>query len=211
MFDWTLPEVLYLALGAIVIGVGGVLATWGIDRLKEHNAIAGWMFITLGALAIGLGGIATSSGWNIRSDREQKRAILISVAREWDLNQTSIEESVLLDSDTLKIDGAAGPMYPRFSKGAAMTAITSGLFDDGERTDSALLVALTLYARSVHSVNVRFDVWEPFNTTNMDGVIRRQKRWVLVRSVRWQEHMEIHTGLNDFLNKNYDWLSDHRL
>jgi hypothetical protein len=48
-------DVLYLIAGALIIGAGGVLSTWGIDNLKEKRVVRGWAIVAAGALTIGAG------------------------------------------------------------------------------------------------------------------------------------------------------------
>jgi len=202
-------DALYLIVGALVIGVGGVFSTWGIDRLKERSAIRGWAIIAFGALIIGAGSYVTGQGLDRRAVRLQKQALIIAVAQEWELNDFEFKNSGLLQGDSLEL-WSIGALYPRFSRDAAIAALSSGQFDAKRPEDSVFLFMTTELARRIRDVNARLDLSDGLITEGLPIEVLVQHRKVVLESVRLKWFLNIHRFADSLLSASYPWLRSYR-
>jgi hypothetical protein len=202
--------VLYLVAGALIIGVGGVVSTFGIDTLKEKRRVRGWVWVTFGALVIGCGSFLTGQGLDYRATRLHKQALIIAVAQEWELNNQEFLDSKLLQGDTAAFRNR-GTLYPRFSRDAAIAALTSGLFDRVQERDSVFLSTIAEVSFMVRDINARLDLsdWLTLQPEVGDSLVALHRKH-LRESVRFKWFLETHLLVDSVLHADYAWLQQYR-
>lgn len=205
MVDFPLLSIISFLLGAIIIGYGGVLATYSIRGLENRNKIKGAFYISLSAIVIGVGGFATSYGWKLKNTYDQKRAIIVSVARELDYNYHLVDRNYLFSRDSTKLRKVA-LFYPRLTTDAAKAALLSGLFSIDNTIDSSLQHLLSEIIFRSDDVNRRFQVSDDFSLSTVDRERVMEHRLLVQNSDLLTWYFNLHRELDSFLVTNYKWL-----
>lgn len=204
---WNFPflSIVYFLFGSLTIGIGGVLATYGIRLLGKSGKTRSAFFITLSAIVIGFGGFTTSYGWKLKDRSDNKRALIYSVARELDYNTQLIYKNHLFTKDSTRLS-SIGLFYPRFTSGAAMAGLLSGVFNSEDEKDSSMQHLLSEIIIRTYDVNRRLEVSDNFSLSESDRERVMEHRLLVQRSVRLKWYLNLHNELDSFLIVNYTWL-----
>jgi hypothetical protein len=151
----------------------------------------------------------TGEGLDRRGARQHKQSLIIAVAQEWELNQFEFKNSGLLQGDSAELV-SIGALYPRFSRDAAIAALTSGLFDAREKDDSLFLYTTTELARRVRDFNARLDVSDWLTLQGVGKEVLASHRRRVLESVRYKFYLNIHHFADSILRSQYPWLKRYR-
>ena len=113
----------------------------------------GWIWVLFGTLLIAVGGVIATHGWNKKTTDDQRRNVLIGIAREVRLNDRMIKEAL----ERVKTWPHRSPTdtfsYEDYRSAQVAAALTSGLLEPDSRHDEELLKALEEYEAAISQFN----------------------------------------------------------
>lgn len=203
-----LDTVLLLTSGTLIIGLEGAISTfayklWEARGVKANAFSKTIVFLVLGALLIGIGGTLSTYGWKVQSNAAEKRAIVISVAKEWMFNSLlhNTNKYLLMDSTAMTSYG----FNPRFKSDALSFALYSHLFSSDDSTDAEFLSVLTAVEQNIYRVNVKLNLTDNLSFATLDREKVAKHRLHVVESEGMKEYLTIHAQLGEYLKTNFPW------
>ena len=139
------------------------------------------LLIAIGAILIAAGGYLATYGWNTRSQEAQKSGMVRSVAAEWLINMSVINDPKFAETDERELSQFV--IFPRMQLTALEGTISSGLFlNEKDRLYLTRAVDLNEF---LTTFNLRLSFTESqmgnnrgdirsFRTTLRDGATRTQ-------------------------------------
>ncbi|MFH2048144.1 MAG: hypothetical protein ABIJ12_01765 [bacterium] len=146
-------------------------------------AIRGWLFIVLGVVLIGIGGVCSTFGWDYINKNGRKLNILISLAREWTINQSHFNSKPLTFTSTSDNIGVKHNAYPRFQTIAFQNVVTSDIINDQE--------LILLCINYIHLANVCNHVF-----SELDSELGKE----IPREIRAQRYLEFNNTFTPLKN-----------
>jgi len=213
-----------IAYGAFLTSLGWFLLAkrkevnkWLKKHIDFMPAIVGEGIITIslcfllitGPRAVGEDGKLTTKGWNLLKSHEQKKALIVGLAREWLLNELyTIRPPMSFDANDPKL-GEKHFMYPQFRTSAQDRILTSELFDMTDRKDKELLSLVATYEEVIKSFNTLL-AWENELCVRFPENVEQQKRKEVYLLIRDKAPLHIHfkrfhKELLKLLEKEYSW------
>src|SRR3972149_10512859 len=171
----------YIIGGAVVIAIGGVLATlgwfqldaWKRDEKSRHKGqhFKGWCFVLLGSAIIGVGGVIVPFGWSMMDDWGKMQNLYHGVVREWEMNTSLLKNDPKFNTKDLEILHSHR-LFPKFRNTAFGNLLNSGLFSSNSQTEKDFLVQIADYEEAVRDINSRLDVSKNYivSTINTEKV-----------------------------------------
>jgi len=166
---------------------------------RSFAVILGLLGITL----VGGGGALTTYAWNEFDRADSKKAIIISVAKEWTFNQNLYGTNPLLMGDSASLRGYE--FYPRFSDPAIRSALMSSLFDMTDSLDNKLLAVLWKMNRVIYDTNNRLQVTDNYSLNNLDRESVAERRRIVIESGRLKWFVNNQETLGEFIKSSYPW------
>jgi hypothetical protein len=127
------------------------------------HAFWGWFWVILGSLLVGTGGSLATFGWNRVTAHDQRRNMIIGVAREANLNGRMIQRAMDLAARWPRRSEAENFSYEVYRSSHIAGAITSGRLDPQDSEDGELLAALEGYDQAVSRFNAALRIVNRFN------------------------------------------------
>lgn len=171
--------------------------------IKSNPRILAVILGLLGITLVGGGGALTTYAWNEFDRADSKKAIIISVAKEWTFNQNLYGTNPLLMGDSASLRGYE--FYPRFSDQAIRSALMSSLFDMTDSLDNKLLAVLWKVKRVIDDTNNRLQVTDNYSLNNLDRESVAERRRIVLESGRLKWFVNNQATLGEFLKVNYSW------
>jgi hypothetical protein len=173
------------------------------------TTIVGLLSVAVGLVLVGFGGTLTTFGWNQLDNASKKNALIVSLAREWLLNELyTIRPPMSFDANDPKL-GKEHFMYPQFRTSAQDRILTSELFDLRSREDKELLVAVVCYEQIIKDFNTQL-AWVNEECARFpENVVQQERKEVYLR-IRDKAPLHIHfkrfhKELLKLLEKEYSW------
>jgi hypothetical protein len=183
---------LCVVIGAIVVGIGGVISTlaWKIlsrpnslsssDKvrklIKDRSFLWGSGLVIVSILVIGFGGITAQLGWRKLDKKRQLDTLVFTVARELISNSFALNNPPLIFPPEYKEIGMKHQAYPRFS-----TQAIHGLYVNGADVYWPLLLSLLYYERAAGICNVYFAEFDTLLARPMSQVERASQYEKIVK------------------------------
>ena len=205
--SYATAAVLCLLAGALFIGGGGALTTWGWSHLSSRARRTLTIAVIIGgSVFIAIGGVLTTAGWTKWSAHSQKRTLIVALGREWVCNFTAVTGEPFVFKDAAEI-GKGHVVYPTLSTSCGEAILVSPLFDfEGSVEEKGLIDAVFNLKQNTARLNKMLalldaELW-------MKGVTaeRRAKRYAEVKrgplfQIFWQYHLEV----GRILLQRYPW------
>jgi hypothetical protein len=154
-------------------------------------------------MAIALGGLLLTRSWSLFNEYEQKKAIMLSVVRDWKLNSQVLEFPKFSATDDKTLSEKFP--YPMFYSGSLNPAISSGVFRHNNHNDSETLKIICAYNISLTKLQNTLDLHDQ---TIFVGLGRNPlKEWRQIReSPELHLFKRVHNRLGELLKRDR-WLA----
>jgi hypothetical protein len=127
-------SIAWIAVGTTGVAVGAILASRGWERRSAGPPR--WIAniqIVLGTLLVAIGGLGATYGWNSLTLELNKSSMIRSVAAEWLMNASIVNDSKFLEDDEQELSRFV--VFPRLETASLEGAVSSGLFlSEADRT-----------------------------------------------------------------------------
>jgi hypothetical protein len=123
----------------------------------------GWAYVILGTLLVGAGGLLATFGWTKVAAQDQRRNIIIGVARELSLNDRMIQNATALASRWPRRSEAENFSHELYRSSHITGAMTSGRLDPEPAEDGELLAALEGYEQAISRFNAALRIVNRLN------------------------------------------------
>ncbi len=198
------PHWLYIYYGTFAFVFGSIALT---EEWKTGKRISAIVFI----IAIAVGGLLTTKGWNELEYYSQKKALIVSLAREWILNEAYYTLMMSLDVNDPNF-GKQHLMYPQFRTFAQNNILTSPLFDLRNTKDKKLILATIDYEEAIKYFNMLLS-WENEDCFHFPENAKQQGRKNIYFTIREYTPLRIHfkeyhSELYKLLQNEYNWALD---
>ena len=202
----------YIIGGAVVIAIGGVLATlgwfqldaWKRDEKSRHKGqhFKGWCLVLLGSAIIGVGGVIVPFGWSMMDDWGKMQNLYHGVVREWEMNTSLLKNDPgfnTKDLETLR----SHRLFPKLRNTACGNLLNSGLFSSNSQTEKDFLVQIADYEEAVRDINSRLDVSNNYIVSTIDTEKVKQHRMTVLTSRGYRSFLDVHESLKKQLLQTY--------
>ncbi len=115
--------------------------------------LAAWAYVIVGTILVAVGGLFATFGWNKIRSEEQRRGVIVGVAREVRLNDRMIKQAVKLVAKWPHRSKNDIFSYEAYRNTHVSAALTSGLFRVEKGVDAELLQALERYEAAISRFN----------------------------------------------------------
>ena len=191
---WNNPNRLLVA-SVFMLAYGSVIQE-GWEKGRRFRTV---LFV----VAIAMGGLFLTRAWNLIGEYEQKKAIMLEVARDWKLNGRVLEfpKFSATDDETLSQKFS----YPQLYSGSLNPAISSGVFKGNNDIDAETLNIICAYSITLTKLQNMLDL---VDETVFVGVGRNSlKQWRMVRnSNELHPFKKCHNRLGELLKRD-GWLA----
>lgn len=123
----------------------------------------GWTYVIFGTLFVGAGGLLATFGWTRVTAHDQRRNIIIGVAREVNVNDRMIQSAILLANRWLSRSEKENFSFEPYRSLHISEAMTSGRLDPNASEDAELLSALEGYEQAISHFNAALRIVNRLN------------------------------------------------
>lgn len=166
--------------------------------------LRGWIYVIIGVIAIGFGGVLSTLGWNTVNKYSQMKALIIAVAREWELNESILKDKLFNKDEVVAL--GSRKLYPRLRSNALNTFLSSGIFTAQNIKNRNFLKNVADYEYAISDTNSRLNVSDNFilSTQDTEAIMKHRKH--VIESKGFKGFLDTHSFFRQALVENYKWV-----
>lgn len=212
-----------LLRGAVCVGIGAVLVSAGWFLLGIYQQANNWLrkrrcfksailrggpillawviLVFGGSILIAKGGTLTTKGWNYLDTHSQRDALIVSLIREWKVNNALLPKCHFNDTDEKTLGQRW--QYPRFEWGTFSALYVSALFNSNDSRDFELLKLVLVNEIAIRELQELLDVIDGVLLAPLTANKPLQEHQGVNRSPKVKEFQTVHASLGNLLKEEY--------